>query len=76
MFGGDGKTGLFLDESAFPKKGKCSVGVKRQYCGRLGKIDNCQVGVFACLGREGQVALSDLRLYLPEDWAADQAQNT
>jgi SRSO17 transposase len=64
--------GVFiLDPSAFPKKGQESCGVARQWCGRLGKIDNCQVGVFlAYAGRRGQ-ALLDSRLYLDQDWASD-----
>jgi SRSO17 transposase len=60
-----------LDPSAFPKKGEASCGVARQWCGRLGKLDNCQVGVFlAYVARRGQ-ALLDARLYLDQDWAAD-----
>src|SRR5436309_2250765 len=64
--------GVFvLDPSAFPKKGQESCGVARQWCGRLGKLDNCQVGVFlAYAGRRGQ-ALLDARLYLDQDWAQD-----
>jgi len=62
------KTGLFFDESSFLKKGHASVGVQRQWSGRAGKIENCQVAVFACLGRDDQVAISDFRLYLPESW--------
>ena len=50
------------------------MGVQRQYCGRLGKIENCQVGVFACLGRGDRAALVDFRLFLPEAWAADAAR--
>jgi SRSO17 transposase len=62
---------LILDGSAFPKKGDDSCGVARQWCGRLGKLDNCQVGVFVgYASRRGQ-ALVDRRLYLPEDWAND-----
>ena len=49
--GDAGATGLYLDESAFQKKGDKSVGVARQWNGRLGKQDNCQVGVFGALGR-------------------------
>lgn len=64
-------TALYLDETSFVKKGNNSVGVKRQYCGRLGKLENCQVGVFAALGRGERVALTDFRLFLPEDWAED-----
>jgi SRSO17 transposase len=60
-----------VDGSAFPKKGTHSCGVARQWCGRLGKVDNCQVGVFliyAC--RRGHAPL-DRRLYLPEEWDGD-----
>ena len=64
-------TALYLDETSFVKKGNASVGVQRQYCGRLGKIENCQVGVFACLGRGERTALADFRLFLPESWAND-----
>lgn len=62
---------LVCDGSAFPKKGSESCGVDRQWCGRLGKVDNCQVGVFlAYVGRRGRAPL-DRRLYLPKDWAND-----
>jgi SRSO17 transposase len=64
-------TALYLDESSFVKKGDASVGVKRQYCGRLGKLENCQVGVFACLGRSDRALLVDFRLFLPESWTTD-----
>jgi SRSO17 transposase len=57
-----------VDSSSFPKQGKNSVGVARQYCGALGKIANCQVGVFlAHVGPRGR-ALVDKRLYLPQEW--------
>ena len=62
---------VYIDESAFSKKGEKSVGVARQYNGRLGKVDNCQVGVFAALGRGDRAALVGARLYLPEEWCAD-----
>jgi len=64
--------GVFiLDGSGFPRKGTDSCGVARQWCGRLGKVDNCQQGYFlAYAGRRGG-ALLDARLYLPADWAAD-----
>jgi SRSO17 transposase len=63
-----------LDSSAFPKKGEASCGVARQWCGRLGKLDNCQVGVFlAYVAPRGQTLL-DSRLYLPEEWAADRSR--
>ncbi len=62
---------LEIDESAFSKAGKESVGVARQYNGRLGKIDNCQVGVFAALSRKNRHALIGSRLYLPKTWACD-----
>src|SRR5262249_24944544 len=63
---------LVLDPSAFPKKGAASCGVARQWCGRLGKIDNCQVGVFLAYVSERGYALVDRRLYLDRDWAADK----
>lgn len=59
---------LVIDESAIAKKGNKSVGVARQWNGRLGKADNCQVGVFAGLGCGGDVTLTDERLYLPQEW--------
>jgi SRSO17 transposase len=61
-------TGLYIDESAFQKKGEHSVGVARQWNGRLGKKDTCQVGVFGALGRGDRVSLVDARLYLPKEW--------
>jgi SRSO17 transposase len=62
---------LVIDPSSFVKKGTESCGVKRQWCGRLGKVENCQVGVFLCYAAGGGHAPVDRRLYLPEDWAAD-----
>jgi SRSO17 transposase len=63
---------LVLDPSAFPKKGPESVGVQRQWCGRLGKIDNCQVGVYLAYVGGAEHALVDVRLYLPREWARDR----
>jgi SRSO17 transposase len=74
LLGGHRDTALYLDETSFVKKGEASVGVQRQYCGRLGKLENCQVGVFACLGRRERAALIDFRLFLPEAWAQDEAR--
>lgn len=63
---------IVFDPSAFAKKGTKSVGVARQWCGRLGKLDNCQVGVFmAYVTRKGH-ALVNTRLYLPKDWTKDR----
>lgn len=61
-----------IDESAFPKRGTESVGVKRQWCGRLGKKENCQVGVFLVGVTPAGSALVDDQLYLPKEWANDQ----
>jgi len=71
LLGGHRHSALYLDETSFIKKGNASVGVQRQYCGRMGKLDNCQVGVFGCLGREERGALVDARLFLPEEWTLD-----
>jgi SRSO17 transposase len=68
----DPEEGVFvLDGSAFPKKGEESCGVARQWCGRLGKVDNCQLGVFLAYAAPRGKALLEGRLYLPRDWAAD-----
>jgi SRSO17 transposase len=63
---------LVFDPSAFPKKGTASVGVQRQWCGRLGKVENCQVGVFLGYVSDDEHALVDFRLYLPRQWAKDR----
>jgi SRSO17 transposase len=60
---------LVFDPSAFPKQGSESVGVQRQWCGRLGKIDNCQVGIYLGYVSRQDHALVDMRLYLPKEWA-------
>jgi SRSO17 transposase len=62
---------LVLDPSAFPKSGGDSCGVARQWCGRLGKVENCQVGVFLAYVSAAGQALVDRRLYLPQEWADD-----
>lgn len=59
------------DETGFPKKGKKSVGVKRQYSGTLGRTDNCQIGVFVNYATLAGHCFLDRRLFLPEDWADD-----
>ena len=60
-----------LDGCGFPKKGTASCGVARQWCGRLGKVDNCQVGVFLAYASPTGKALLDARLYRPQEWADD-----
>ena len=65
---------LVVDGSGFAKKGNASCGVARQWCGRLGKVENCQVGVFlAYVTAEGYAPL-DRRLYLPDTWAEDSGR--
>jgi SRSO17 transposase len=68
---GDPDGVLIFDETGFVKKGKDSVGVARQYCGTLGKVENCQVGVFAGYASRHGYALVDKRLFLPEVWWTD-----
>lgn len=63
---------LVFDPSAFPKSGQQSVGVARQWCGRLGKIDNCQVGIYLAYVSSKGHALVDTQLYLPQEWIADK----
>jgi SRSO17 transposase len=60
-----------IDDTGFPKKGQHSVGVARQYCGQLGKQDNCQVAVSLSLANHHASLPVAYRLYLPEDWAKD-----
>lgn len=69
--GGHADSALYVDETSFVKKGKASVGVQRQYCGRLGKLENCQVAVFLAQGQGERVAAADFRLFLPEAWVED-----
>jgi SRSO17 transposase len=63
---------IAFDPSSFPKRGTHSVGVKRQWCGHRGKVDNCQVGVFMGYVSEDDHALLDFRLSLPQEWAHDE----
>jgi SRSO17 transposase len=63
---------IVFDPSGFPKKGDASVGVQRQWLGRLGKVDNGQVGVFMAYASNHEHALVDVRLYLPKGWAQDR----
>ncbi len=70
---GDPQGVLLIDESAFPKQGAESVGVKAQWCGQLGKTANCQVGVFAAYATQHGYTLLDRRLYLPREWVEDAA---
>ena len=69
---GEGESVLIVDETGFIKKGKMSVGVKRQYTGTAGKTENCQVGVFLAYASERGQAFIDRELYLPEEWAGDK----
>jgi SRSO17 transposase len=60
-----------IDDTGFPKQGRHSVGVTRQYCGQLGKQDNCQVAVSLSIANHDASLPVAYRLYLPKDWAAD-----
>lgn len=72
--GCDLDTGLYVDENAFQKKGEKSTGVARQWNRRLGKQDNCKVGVFGALGGADRVVLIDARLYLSEQWSPNRGR--
>lgn len=68
---GGARSALIIDEAGFEKKGVKSAGVARQYLGRLGKVENGQVGVFAALSDGTSGGLVDARLFLPEEWTED-----
>jgi len=74
ILGGSSDSCLLIDETAFEKKGTKSVGVARQWNGRLGKVDNCQVAVFAALAQRERITPIDTRLYLPKEWTDDPAR--
>jgi len=63
---------IVFDPSAFPKKGTKSVGVAKQWCGRLGKVENCQVGIYMGYVTRKEHAIVNVRLYLNEEWAKDR----
>ncbi len=63
---------LIIDDTGFPKKGRHSVGVARQYCGQLGKQDNCQVAVSLSVANDHASLPIAYRLYLPQEWADDR----
>lgn len=67
---------IVFDPSSFPKKGTKSVGVARQWCGRLGKVENCQVGIYMAYVSKKEHAIVNTRLYLPEEWTKDRARCT
>lgn len=67
---------LVIDETGFLKKGTHSVGVKRQYSGTAGRVENCQIGVFLSYASEKGHALIDREIYLPKEWAADEERRT
>jgi SRSO17 transposase len=71
---GDPEGILVVDETGFVKKGIKSAGVKRQYSGTAGRIENCQIGVFLGYASAQGYALIDRELYLPAEWAQDQAR--
>lgn len=73
LLGGKPTSSLVIDESSFAKQGSRSVGVARQWSGRLGKVDNCQVAVFGVLSDGQRHAPVDMRLYLPKAWIDDPA---
>lgn len=74
LLGGASRTRLVIDDTGFEKKGRHSVGVARQYNGRLGKVDNCQVAVCTSLASGQWSTLVDARLYLPKEWTDEPAR--
>jgi SRSO17 transposase len=68
---GDAEGVLIFDESGFVKKGNDSAGVARQYCGNIGKVENCQVGVFAAYASRHGYCILNNRLFIPEKWFGD-----
>ncbi len=71
LLGGGPRSRLVIDDTGFQKKGNSSVGVTRQYVGRLGKVENSQIAVCTSLASGQQSTLTDIRLYLPESWTQD-----
>jgi SRSO17 transposase len=71
LIGDSVQTGLLIDESSFAKQGPMSVGVSRQWLGRLGKVDNGQVAVLSVLAKVRFVVPVDVKMYLPQKWIAD-----
>ena len=69
---GEAEGVIVFDPSSFPKSGRSSVGVARQWCGRLGKTENCQVAVYMGYVASGGHALADTRLYLGKEWTGDR----
>jgi SRSO17 transposase len=69
---GDPNGVLIFDETGFPKKGDDSIGVAKQYCGTIGKVENSQVGVFAAYASPHGYAMVDKRLFIPEKWFTDE----
>ena len=63
-----------IDDTGFPKKGRHSVGVGRQYCGELGKQDNCQIAVTLSIANHHASLPAAYRLYLPKEWATDRTR--
>jgi SRSO17 transposase len=73
LIGGSEDEGMLnVDSSEFVKKGAESVGVARQYCGNLGKVENCQSGVFTGYASEGGYGLLDCQLFLPQQWFSEE----
>lgn len=66
---------MLNDESSFRKRGKKSAGVKKQYCGTTGRVEDCQVGVFLSYMSEKGHTLIDRELYLPKEWIDDRPRS-